>query len=86
MEIELLPPGSHRRNVAKIAILNLKYHFLSILAGVADDFPLQIWVRLLPQAEVIIKLLRQSNARPIRLQKNAAGPDGMQGPSTQEYG
>ena len=49
MEMELVPPGCHRRNAAEVAIRNFKAHFLSVLAGVADDFPLTLWDRLLPQ-------------------------------------
>ena len=64
MQLELVPPGCHRRNAAEVAIRNFKSHFLSILAGVADDFPLQLWDRLLPQAEITLNLLRQSNATP----------------------
>ena len=64
MELELVPPGCHRRNAAEVAIRNFKAHFLSILAGVADDFPLHLWDRLLPQAEITVNLLRQSNATP----------------------
>ena len=47
MELELVPPGCHRRNAAEVAIRNFKAHFLSILAGTADDFPLALWDRLL---------------------------------------
>ena len=64
MQLELVPPGCHRRNAAEVAIRNFKSHFLSVLAGVADDFPLHLWDRLLPQAEITINLLRQSNATP----------------------
>lgn len=64
MELEHVPPGCHRRNAAKVAIRNFKSHFQSILAGVSDDFPLQLWDCLLPQAEITINLLRQSNAAP----------------------
>ena len=64
MELEMVPPGCHRRNAAKVAIRNFKAHFLSILAGVADDFPKNLWDRLLPHAEITINLLRQSNATP----------------------
>eukprot|EP00804_Cyclotella_cryptica_P014311 CCRYP_019164-RA/>CCRYP_019164-RA protein AED:0.63 eAED:0.31 QI:0/0/0/0.75/1/1/4/0/681 len=56
--------GCHRRNAAEVAIRNFKSHFLSILAGVADDFPMKLWDKLLPQAEITINLLRQSNATP----------------------
>ena len=64
MQLELVPPGTHRRNAAEVAIRNFKAHFLSILAGTAPDFPPSLWDRLLPQAEITINLLRQSNATP----------------------
>ena len=48
MEIELVPPGCHRRNAAEVAIRNFKAHFLSVLAGTAKDFPPSLWDRLLP--------------------------------------
>ncbi|MGV7235206.1 MAG: hypothetical protein ACQ9ET_03015, partial [Nitrosomonadaceae bacterium] len=64
LQIELVPPGCHRRNAAEVAIRNFKAHFLSILAGVADDFPPSLWDKLLPQAEVTLNLIRQSNATP----------------------
>ena len=59
-----VPPGCHRRNAAEVAIRNFKAHFLGILAGVVDDFPDNLWDRLLPQAEITINLLHQSNATP----------------------
>jgi hypothetical protein len=65
MMYELVPPGCHRRNAAEVAIRNFKSHFLSILAGVADDFPMKLWDKLLPQAEISINLLRQSNSKPM---------------------
>ena len=64
MEMELVPPGCHHRNAAEVAIRNFKAHFLSVLAGTAKDFPPSLWDRLLPQAEVTVNLLRQSNATP----------------------
>jgi hypothetical protein len=64
MEVELVPPGCHRRNAAEVAIRNFKAHFLSILAGTAEDFPLQLWDKLLPQVEITVNLLQQSNATP----------------------
>ena len=51
-DMELVPPGCHRRNAAEVAIRNFKAHFLSVLAGVADDFPPSLWDRLLPQTEI----------------------------------
>ncbi len=47
-DMELVPLGCHQRNAAEVAIRNFKAHFLSILAGVADDFPPSLWDRLLP--------------------------------------
>jgi hypothetical protein len=48
MTLELVPPGCHRHNAAEVAICNFKSHFLSVLAGVPDDFPLKLWDKLLP--------------------------------------
>ena len=64
MEMELVPPGCHWRNAAEVVIRNFKAHFLSVLAGTADDFPPSLWDRLLPQAEITANLLRQSKATP----------------------
>ena len=60
-KLELMPPGCHRRNIAKVAIKVFKQHILSILAGIPDGFPWSLWDRLLPQTEVTLNLLRQSN-------------------------
>ena len=62
--VELVPPGCHRRNAAEVAIHNFKVHFLSVLAGVSDSFPANLWDCVLPQTEVTLNLLRQSNATP----------------------
>ncbi|KAL7484806.1 hypothetical protein ACHAW6_011918 [Cyclotella cf. meneghiniana] len=64
MTYELVPPGCHCRNAAEVAIRNFMSHFLSILAGVANDFPLRLWDKLLPQAKININLLQQSNTTP----------------------
>ncbi len=49
---------------AKVAIHNFKSHFLSVLAGVADDFPQNLWDPLLLQTEITLNLIWQSNATP----------------------
>ncbi len=64
MNMELVPPGCHRQNTAEVAICNFKSHFLSILAGVADDFFQNLWNCLLPQTEITLNLIWQSNATP----------------------
>ncbi len=43
MDYKLVPPGQHRRNQAEQAIQTFKAHFISILAGVNDKFPLLFW-------------------------------------------
>ena len=55
-----LPPSQCSRS----AIHNFKSHFLSVLAGVADNFPPSLWDILLPQNEITLNLLRQSKASP----------------------
>jgi antitoxin (DNA-binding transcriptional repressor) of toxin-antitoxin stability system len=74
-EIELVPPGCHRCNAAEVAIRNFKAHFLSVLAGTAESFPKSLWDRLLPQTELTLNLLRQSNATPtVSAYAHLAGP------------
>ncbi len=63
--MELVPPGCHRQNAAAVAICNFNSHFLSVLAGVANDFPQNLWDHLLPQTEITLNLIWQSNATPI---------------------
>ncbi len=63
-DMELVPPGCLQCNAAEVAIHNFKAHFLSILAGVANDFPPSLWDQLLPQTKITINLIRQSNATP----------------------
>jgi hypothetical protein len=42
----------------------LQSHFLSVLAGVADNFLPSLWDRLLPQTKITINLIQKSNATP----------------------
>jgi hypothetical protein len=64
MHVRASTPGCHRRNLAEIGIKLFKNHFLSILSGVDNSFPMYLWDKLLPQAELTLNLLRQSNATP----------------------
>ena len=61
-KLEMVPPGCPQCNAAEVAIRNFKVHFLSVLAGTADSFPLHLWDRLLPQTKITLNLLHQSNA------------------------
>jgi hypothetical protein len=62
--VELTPADQHRQNIAERAIQTFKGHFISVLAGVADDFPIHQWDELLPQTILALNLLRQSNIAP----------------------
>jgi hypothetical protein len=64
LDMELVPPGCHRCNAAEVAKHNFKAHFLSILAGVANAIPPNLSYWLLPQIEITINLIQQSNATP----------------------
>jgi hypothetical protein len=46
MTHELVPLDCHRCNIAKWAIQMFKNHFVSILSGVDDGFPLSLWCHL----------------------------------------
>jgi hypothetical protein len=64
VEYQLVPPHCHRRNTDERAIHTFKEHFVSGLASVDPDFPLHLWGRLLPQAEMTLNLLRKSRQHP----------------------
>ena len=75
MTWELVPIGIHRRNVAEKTKQTFKGNFKYIACGVADEFPMNMWDRLIPQAELMCNLLYQSNVAPKLLaQAYAFGP------------
>ena len=63
---QLVPPNTHQSNTAERDIHTFKAHFISILAGVAPDFPRNLWDLLLPQTELTLNLLRQATLDPSR--------------------
>ena len=58
---QLVPPGDHCRNIAEKAIQTWKDHFVGVLSGTAETFPLHLWCQAIPQAERQLLLLHQSN-------------------------
>jgi hypothetical protein len=87
MNYQLVPAHFHRTNVAKRAIRTFKEHFKSGLATVDTNFPINLWDRLLPQAEITLNILRASRLHPhlyaaahyhglIDYNKTAFGPPG----------
>ncbi|KAI2506705.1 Reverse transcriptase (RNA-dependent DNA polymerase) [Fragilaria crotonensis] len=64
IDFQLVPPGMHRRNAAERAIRTFKNHFIAGLCSVDKNFPLHLWDKLLPQAELTLNLLRGSRINP----------------------
>jgi hypothetical protein len=64
VEYQLVPPHCHRRNAAECVIQVFKEHFVAGLSSVDPTFPLHLWDRLLPQAEITLNLLRTSRLHP----------------------
>jgi hypothetical protein len=64
MTYQLVPPHCHRRNAAECAIITFKEHFVAGLASVDLYFHMHLWVRILPQAEITLNLLRTSSMHP----------------------
>jgi hypothetical protein len=64
MDYKLVPPGQHRHNQSERAIQTFKAHFISILAGVNNKFPLLLWCHLVKLTELTLNLLRQSRVAP----------------------
>jgi len=64
IQFELMPPGNHRRNQVERAIQTFKAHFIAILAGVDNKFPLSLLCHLLEPTELTPNLLRQSKVVP----------------------
>jgi hypothetical protein len=64
MEYQLVPPHYHHRNDAERAIRALKEHFVTGISSVDTTFPLHLWDRLLPQAEITLNLLWTSILHP----------------------
>jgi hypothetical protein len=60
VEYQLVPPHCHRRNAAERAIRTLKEHLVEGLSSEDPTFPLHLWDRLLPQAEITLHLMRTS--------------------------
>jgi virulence-associated protein VapD len=61
---QLVPTHCHQRNAAEFSIRNFKEHFVAGLYSVDPSFPMHLWDRLLPQAEITLNLLRTSCLHP----------------------
>ena len=63
-EFQLVPPYSHRRNIAERSIQTYKSYFKAGLATADPNFPLSEWDRLIPQANITLNLLRSARSNP----------------------
>ena len=57
-DFQLVPPHMHRRNTVERAIRTFKNHFVSGLCSSHEEFQMQLWCRLLPQATLTLNLLQ----------------------------
>ena len=49
---KLVPSGEQRRNIAEKSIQTYRNHFVGLFDIPRDSFPMDLWCRLLPQAEM----------------------------------
>ena len=61
---QLVPPYLHRVNATEWTIHIFKNHFISIPCRVHSNFPLFLWCKLLPQAELTLNLTRPCRFNP----------------------
>jgi len=64
VDFQLVPPHLHHCNAAEWAIQTFKNHFIAGLCSTNKDFPIHLWDRLIPQAELTLNLLRGSQLDP----------------------
>ena len=56
---KLVPPGDHQNNIDEKSIQTSKNHFVGVLDGLPEYFPMNIWCRLLPKADMQLNIQRQ---------------------------
>lgn len=54
---QYFPPGNHRANRAERAMRTWKNHFIATLATASPQFPMKLWNKLLPLAELTLNCL-----------------------------
>ena len=64
VKYQLAPPHEHRSNAAERAIRTAKNHLAAGWWSTDPDFPMHLWDKTLPQAELTLNLLRQSRVNP----------------------
>jgi hypothetical protein len=64
MTYQLVPPHCHSRNTSERTNRTFKEQFVAGLSSVDPYFPMYLWDRLLPQAEMTLNLPRTSRLHP----------------------
>ena len=64
MKYQLVPPHDHMRNIAEKSVQTFKDYSVAVLCRTNAKFPLQLWCRILRQAEHQLNLLRKSRVVP----------------------
>ena len=73
--IQLIEPGNHRVNAAKMGVKTGKYHLISSLATAAKSIPIQLWCQYMTQIEMKLNMLRTCRQYPtISTYKALNGP------------
>ena len=60
VQYQLAPPHEHHSNAVKRAIRTIKNHLAAGWWSMDPDFPMNLWDRTIPRAELTLNLLRQS--------------------------
>jgi hypothetical protein len=64
IQFQLAKPHTYRRNAAERTIQTFTNHFIAGLCSVDPNFPLRLWDKLLPQADISFNLLRKTRINP----------------------
>jgi hypothetical protein len=64
VQYQLAPPDDHRSNASERAIRTAKNHLAAVWYSTDDNFPLYLWDKTVPQAELTLNLLRGSRINP----------------------
>ena len=64
VDYQLVPPNLYHQNAAECETRTFKNRFIAGICGVDKDFPLHLWDKLLPQAELTLNPLRSSRLNP----------------------
>jgi hypothetical protein len=64
VQYQLAPPHEHRSNAAERAIRTAKNHLAAGWWSMDPNFPMHLWDKTIPQAELTLNLLRHSRINP----------------------